>query len=162
MRCGSAEESREVGDGGVISSVASRVNVGMAKIISLEQERFALLFRQRISEAIPKIKARTMPAFAEIAIRLAGNFCLPVGHCLDDNLRFAEEVIEAAAGDGIAAAIDHNGSLNITNRRNATRLGPVHGLRHHWRLRFGPQNGDDGRRIEDHFGSPFSSYNISP
>src|SRR5262249_43956665 len=61
----------------------------------------------RIGKAIAEIQlCRMAAAFAEIAISLSRNSRLRFSDRLDNHLRLFDQVIEAPAGNGIAACVD--------------------------------------------------------
>jgi hypothetical protein len=62
----------------------------VAKIVTLEQQRLALLPRQSVREAITKIETCTMPALSKIAIRIASNARLVQRYGLDGDLGIAQ------------------------------------------------------------------------
>src|SRR5258707_5969812 len=97
-----------------------RFNICAPEIVTLEQQRLALLLRQRVSEAVPKVEASPVASFAKIAIGLSRDLRLPECHWLNDNFRFAKKIVEAAAGYGISTAVDHNGGFQIIDGSDAT------------------------------------------
>jgi hypothetical protein len=56
--------------------LARWLNVGMTEIFAFEEQSLALVFCQRIGEAIAEIESRTMTAFTEIPVRFSGDSCL--------------------------------------------------------------------------------------
>jgi hypothetical protein len=93
----------------------------MGEILALEQQWFAADPRQRISEAIPEIETSRMAAAStEIPVGLPRDPSLPLGNWLDFEAGFADQIIEAPAGDRVAATVHDNRSLDEIDRRNAT------------------------------------------
>ena len=59
-----------------------------------------------------------MPAaFTEITIGLARHSRLNLSDGFNRNVRFVDEIIEAPAGDRIAASVDHKGGFNKVGDR---------------------------------------------
>jgi hypothetical protein len=78
----------------------------MDEVIALEQKRLTGCFCERVSKAVTEIKFGGMPAaLAEIAISLARNARLRFRYGLDRDLRFLQKIIEAPAGNRIAASL---------------------------------------------------------
>jgi len=100
--------------------VFGRLNICAPEIVTLEQQYLALLLRQGVSEAVRKGEPSRMASFAKIAIGLSRDFRLPECRWLNDNLRLAKKIVEAAAGYGISTAVDHNGSFQVIDGGDAT------------------------------------------
>ena len=130
----------------------------MREVVSLEQQRFLSGLGKGISKTVPEIQlGRVATALAEVAVRLARNACLTFSNRLDRHLCFPEQVIESAARDRVAAAIDDGRRFDIIDRGNAPMDGFLDCLRKHGRFSFIAKYGDDCRCVENDCGSPFSS-----
>jgi len=130
--------------------------------LAFEQQGLCFGFRQRIGEAISKIQFGEMAAgFAEITISLACYASLRFRDRFDRDLRCLDQFIETAAGDRIFAAINYRSSFHLTYGRNArlrrTFRSALDDSGELGRFLFKAENGDQGRSVENHFGSPFSS-----
>src|SRR5690348_8036239 len=74
-------------------------DVGVRKIVALEQERLAHRLGEGVGETIAEIQlSRVRAAFAEIAIGCAGDIRMFPGDRLDCDPRRGDRVVEAAAG----------------------------------------------------------------
>src|ERR1700688_516511 len=90
------------------------------EVIALEEERLAGELGEGIGEAIAEVEpCRMAAAAAEVAVGLARDARLALAHRLDGECRHAEELVETAAGDGIAAAVYDDGGLDEIDRRDA-------------------------------------------
>ena len=87
-------------------SVTRRFNIGASKIVAFEQQRFPGDLRQGVGKAIAEIKPCWMAtSLTEIAICLSRNSNLRFGDRLNNYLSLFDQIIEAPAGDRIAACV---------------------------------------------------------
>jgi hypothetical protein len=98
--------------GGMLAVSGDRWHdVGVPKISTDEQQRFTGGLRQRVGKTIAEIQlGRMSAAFAEIPISLSSKPGLTFRDRLDAQACHSEQVIKAAAGDGIAAAMYDDGT----------------------------------------------------
>src|SRR5919197_6208562 len=96
-------------------------------------------------------------ASAEIAVGFTGYAGLSFRDGLDPNPRCPQEIVEAAAGNGVTAGVDDGGGLDVVGGGDT----PDDGVRDRLRVRHSiwlvAQYGDQCRGIDNHFGRPFSS-----
>ena len=79
----------------------------MAEVVSLEQQCFSGGLCQGVREAVAEVEAGLVAAaLPEIAIGVPGDTGLIVCHRFDTQFRDIDELIEAPAGDGVAARVD--------------------------------------------------------
>src|SRR5216683_2654906 len=95
--------------------------------------------------------------FTEITVGLARNSCLSLTDRFDNNARFFYKIIEAPAGNRIAASIDHERGFNEVGGGHASCRISLDRESAIFRLRFVAKDCDKRRRIDDHRGSPRSS-----
>src|SRR5207244_3656229 len=94
----------------------------MAEVVSLEQQRFSGGLRQGVCEAISEVEAGLVAAaLPEIAIGVPGDTSLVVCHRFDPQLCDIDQLIEAPAGDGVAARVDDDGGLQVVSSGDPPR-----------------------------------------
>ncbi len=92
----------------------------MAKISAYEQQRFTGGLGERVGKAIAKIQlCRMSAAFTEIPISVPGQPGLNFADRFDVDAGRFEQVIKAAAGDWITAAVDDHRGFDKIHRRDA-------------------------------------------
>src|SRR5262245_10879763 len=141
---------------------ALRYDVRVGEISAFEQQRFTGFFCKRVRKAVAEIQFCRMPTtLSEISIGASCNLRLSFRDRLDRDVCFLDEIVKPPRGYGIAACIDHNGGFNVINRTNTAdrRIGNRSHTGHCFRLI--SEDGDDRGRIDNHFGSPRSSYSMS-
>ncbi len=131
--------------------------VRTGKIIALEQECFVSLHGQSIGKTISEVEVSRVPAAASKGtIGLSRQFRLPRRNRLDFNGRLTQQSIKAAAEYWTTITVNDNSGFKPVCRGEPYRTILFHGSRKGLRFRFVLQNGDDGRGIENHLGSPSS------
>ena len=98
-----------------------------------------------------------MLSLAEVTICLPGDFRLSRAHGLDHDSRSPKKIIEPAAGDSISSSFNYNCRFHVTNSGDMSPVREFNFPRKSGSFRLPAQHGDNSRRIENHFGSPFSS-----
>jgi hypothetical protein len=96
-------------------------------------------------------------ALPEIAIGVPGDTGLVVGNRFDTQFRDIDQLIEAPAGDGVAARVDDDRGLQVVSRGDPPRRCSLDGMSHFTGIIFAAENGYEGGRVDDHAGSPRSS-----
>src|SRR5262245_17632166 len=133
-------------------------DICVVEITAFEQHRFTRFFGKRVSKAVAEIQLGRMPtASSKISVGVARDLRLNLRDRVNGDARFANEIIKAPRGYRIAAGIDHNGRFNKIDRTepadrcigNCSRTGRC--------LWFIAKDGNDRRRVDNHFGSPRSS-----
>ena len=132
-----------------------------AKSSPLNRSRFARRSGERVGETVAKIQARLVPAFAEVEKSLPGEVTLLKGDGLDDNARAPEEGFRLASAVRAELALDRHRELDMVCDTDPADVGGVDAFDEVSRLRLPIEDGDEGGRIEDHFGRPCSSYKRS-
>ena len=130
----------------------------MGEVGALEEERFGGRLGEGVGEAIAEVQGGGVAAtFAKIAVGFASDACLGFGDRLNEEFGGADEVVEAAAGDRVAATVNYGGGFDVVDGGDAPGLGGGDGLGK--RVRFGliAEDGDEGGRVDDHRGKPLSS-----
>src|ERR1017187_1539410 len=100
------------------------LDVGTKKVGALEQQRLDGKLRKGVGEAVSEIQPRRMPAFAEVPVRLAGEFRLFEIDRHHLHPRAADEAVEFSLRQHVPTVIDRHGSLQITGGGYA-RPGPL-------------------------------------
>lgn len=95
--------------------------------------------------------------FSKISVGISGNFRLNFRDRLDENVCFCDEIIKTPTRYGIAARIDDNSGFNKINSAYAPVCRVCDRSRTERRLWFITKDGNDRRRVDNHFGSPRSS-----
>ena len=96
-----------------------RHDVSVLKISAYEQQRFTGGFCEGVSKAIAEIQfCRMSAAFTEIPISVPGEPGLTFADRFDEDSCLSEQVIKAAAGDWITAAIDDHRGFDKIHRRD--------------------------------------------
>ena len=106
------------------------------------------------SVALAGLVAAALP---EITVGITGDAGLVVRHWLDVQLRGLHELVEAAAGDRVPAGVDDDSRLEPVRGGDPPVLRILDGTGHLAGVRLGAQDRDEGRRVDDHAGSPCSS-----
>ena len=91
-------------------------DVGLTEIFSLEEQRLAKRFGQRVSETIAKVQGSGMAAFAVIGKGLPGDKCLLLGDGLDSNSRLPDEGVPLLDCAVAAASFHNRGHLHKIRR----------------------------------------------
>src|SRR5215469_11253454 len=98
------------------------------KSSTLNSKRLASHTCEGISEAVAKVQPGRMPAAsAKVAVGLAGDPCLRLGNCFDDQLRLIGEIVKAAASDGITASVDDDRGFEETGSGHAAMVSGLDG-----------------------------------
>ena len=132
-------------------------HVGLAKTVTLEQERFAHRLRQRIGKAIAKVQARLVASLPEVEKGLAGKLTVLDRHRLNHEVRATKERLRLAHAFRAKLAFDHDRQLDLIRNTDTAYLRVVDEPYELIRFGFAVKNGHHRRGIEDHLGSPFSS-----
>ena len=126
----------------------------MRKILALEQQGLACGLGEGVGEAVAQIQAGRAAAVAPVgslgAPRETG---LPGGHGLDRDSRKADQIIKASAAIG---------SAPMSTRFAASTKSTADSFGVALPARLGEQDTEKGRAVDDHRGSPTSSYSRSP
>lgn len=109
----------EIGPGDLLDG---GFNIGVAKIVALEKQRFAFFLGQRVSKTVTEVQPGSMPPFAKVAIRFTCHARLIQCHGLHRDLYIAQQIIKSSAQHRISVAINDNSSLNIAGRRHSANL----------------------------------------
>jgi hypothetical protein len=89
-------------------------DVGLRKVVALEQERLAAGAGERKGETVAEVEARRMAAvFAEIAIGRAGDLGLLAVDRLDDDAGARDQIVEASRQQWVAVGVDDDRRLEI-------------------------------------------------
>lgn len=130
----------------------------MSEVVALPQQGLTCVERERVGEAIAEIQPSTVTtSLAEVEVRLPGQSRVTFGHWLDDELRFPKQFVKAAADYGVSLIIEHYSALEIACGRESSRAGVDDRTHEDGRVFLGVKDRDDGRCIDNHFGSPRSS-----
>ena len=133
-------------------------DVGMGEVISLEQQRFSGGLRKGVREAVPEVQAGLVAAtLPEITVGVPGDPSLVVCHRLDLQLSSIDQLVETAAGDRVAARVDHHRGLQVVSGGDPSDLGPLDGHGHVTGIILGAEDCDESGRVDDQVGSPRSS-----
>jgi hypothetical protein len=93
------------------------------KITADEQQRFPAALGERVGKAVAEIQpGRMFAAFTEILISVPGEPSLNFGHRCDVDAGRFEQVIKAAAGDWVTAAIDDDCGFETAEMRRSAAL----------------------------------------
>ena len=130
----------------------------MSEVIAFPQQRLPCVERQRIGKAIAEIQSGAVTApLPEVCVGLASQTGLEFGHRLNDELPFRKQPVESSADYRIALVIQNKPALEIACRRKPSHVGIGDCVGVDRRVFLGSEDRDDGRRIDDHAGSPRSS-----
>jgi hypothetical protein len=130
----------------------------MAEVVSLEQQCFSGGLRQGVREAVSEVEAGLVgAALPEIAIGVPGDTSLVVGKRFDLQFRDIDELIEAPAGNGVAARVDDDCGLQVVGGGDPPGRCSLDGKSHFTGVIFGTKDCDEGGCVDDHAGSPRSS-----
>jgi hypothetical protein len=130
----------------------------VAEVVALEQQGFSGGLRQGVREAISEVEAGLVAAaLPEIAIGVPGDTGLVVCHRFDPQFRDVDKLIEAPAGDGVAARVDDDRGLQVTGSGDPPGRCSLDGMSHLAGIVFGAENRYEGGGVDDHAGSPRSS-----
>src|SRR5690606_35942911 len=135
---------------------------GVGKVVALVEQRIATLGGEGVGEAIAEVEPRRVAAApAEVAIGLAGDAGLCRGHRSDVDAQPIEQKVQPVAECRIPVAVDDDRRFKIVaGRHRCLRL--LGDQRDQPRsLGFIPNDCDNGRAVDNHFGSPSSSYRYS-
>jgi len=96
-------------------------------------------------------------ASAEVCVGLTSQPGVVLGHRLDHELGFPNQLVQASADDRISLVIENDPALEIARSRQSShaRIGDRASVDR--RIIIGSEDRDHGRRIDDHDGSPRSS-----
>lgn len=98
----------------------------MPKVVAFPQQRLASVDRQGIGDAIAEVQSRGVAAaIAEICVCPAGQVCLMFGHRFDDEIGFADEVVEASANDRVTLGVQDYPAFEVANCRQSARVSAV-------------------------------------
>src|SRR5574341_704361 len=101
-------------------------HVRVDEIPTLEEQRLSCNLCERVGEAVAEIQFRRVStASAEITVVVTRDPRLRLGDRVNGNLCFLQQIVNAAAGNGIAAAIDDPCSLHETDRRHPSATRPL-------------------------------------
>jgi hypothetical protein len=143
------------------SSASCWDDIGVDEVIALEEQRLTGSFCERVSEAVAEIQFGGMSAaFTEITIGLARNSRLSFGDGFNNDACFFDKIIEASAGNRIAASVDHQRGFNEVGGGHATYRVSLDRERAISRFGFVAKDCDKRRRVDDR-GKPRSSYSSS-
>ena len=91
-----------------------RLQIGVDEVRSFEEQLFAGRLREGVGEAVSEVQlCGVTAAFAEVAECLAGDPRLVLGDGFDRDLRDDEQLVDAAARDGIVGAGDDRRGLDL-------------------------------------------------
>src|SRR6266516_6775155 len=107
-----------------------RRDVGVAEVGSLEQKRFSGELCQGVREAVAEVQAGLVAAaLPEVAVGVPGDTGLAVCHRFDAQFRGIDQLVEAAAGDGVTAGVDDDRGLQVVGGGDLPDLCPLDGMR---------------------------------
>src|SRR3984957_1774232 len=132
-----------------------------AKSSPLNRSRFARRSGERVGETVAKIQARLVPAFAEVEKSLPSQVALLESNGLDDDARATEEGIGLARAVRTQLALDHHREFDMVRHTDPADVGGADAFNEVSPLRLPVEDGDEGGSVEDHLGSPCSSYKRS-
>ena len=117
---------------------------------------------QGVGEAVAEVQSCGVVALAESPPGLACRLRLFRSDRLQFDLCPSKEPIKLVAGCGTEAAFEDNCSLQESGGGYAAGGGRGNGSFEALCVGFPEQDGQDCRRVDDHLGSPLSSYSRSP
>ena len=142
---------------GVSSYQSRHLDIGASEVLTLEQQRFAGRLRGRIGETISEVQRGRVVPLAEApssAPRAVGMFGRD-RHQL--NRRLLQQHIELVSRRNSTPAFNNHRRFEHRDYWHATRPRPRNRISIEFRVRLAEQDGEDGRRIDDHLGNPRSS-----
>lgn len=98
-----------------------------------------------------------MAASAEVVEGLAREVGLFDGDGLDHDTDVAEQGVALLGHLGLELTLHHNRELDEGHGRDTAEVSATHGFGIDLEAWFASRHGDDGRGVQDHLGSPFSS-----
>ena len=92
----------------------------VGEVATFEEQRLSEVFGQSVGEAIGEVEpGGVAAAFTKVTIRLACDVSLAFGDGFDGYFALTNQIVEFAADDGVADAVDHHSGFNVIRRRDA-------------------------------------------
>jgi hypothetical protein len=94
--------------------------------VAPEEQGFTGRPCERVSKTIAEVQfGGISAAFSKIAIGLARNSRLGLGHRLDDDLCLPDKIVKTPASDGVVTPVNYEGGFYEVGRREATAIGEI-------------------------------------
>ena len=101
------------------ASGARHANIGLDKVLTLEQQWFVHRFRQGVSETIAEIQPGPMPASPEVVVCLARQSALLQGHGFNDDGSGTQERLCLPGGIRPGLPFEDNGEFQMVHDTEA-------------------------------------------
>lgn len=89
----------------------------MPEVVTLPQQWFTKVGRQRVGEAVSEVQTGGMPAaLAEVGVGLSSQASLSFSNRLDDKAGFGEEFIERSADERITLGVENYPAFEVGGR----------------------------------------------
>ena len=131
------------------------------KSLPLNSKRLAAALGQCVGKAVAIIQPCPMMAAPIVAIGGAGSIGVLHRDRLDLQPQGVDQILETDLRRRVPVQIDDDGGLDPIGGGHAQRRRVDHGRGKPWFVRLVENDRQQGRAIDDHRGSPFSSYSQS-
>ena len=135
----------------------SRLDIGLSKIVALEEKWLSARFGQGIGKAVAEVEPSLVTAFAVVKERLARQMAMLDRYGLDNDAGPSKQHVDLAFGFYSELTFNDHRQFNKTSNTEPANFRIVEQLHELCLFRLTIENRNERRGIDDHFGRPFSS-----